>query len=84
VGGYPKADSLKLIKQLEEHERSYYAGYLGPVAEDSARLFVNLRCASLFKNEVVFYSGAGITAGSDPEAEWDETGHKARSVSRYF
>jgi isochorismate synthase len=84
VGGYPKVDSLKLIKQLEEHERSYYAGFLGPVTEDSARLFVNLRCASLFKNEVVFYSGAGITAGSDPEAEWDETGYKAASVSQYF
>ncbi len=84
VGGYPKAESLKLIHQIEKHERSYYAGYLGPITEDYARLFVNLRCASLFRNEVAFYSGAGITAGSDPEAEWEETGHKATSVSRYF
>lgn len=84
VGGYPKAKGLTLIRKLEKHERRYYAGYLGPVTENAARLFVNLRCASLFKNQVVFYSGAGITAGSDPEAEWEETGHKAASVYRNF
>lgn len=84
VGGYPKAEGLKLIKQLENHKRTYYAGYLGPIAENYTRLFVNLRCASLYKNEVVFYSGAGITQGSEPEAEWLETKHKAASVSQYF
>lgn len=84
VGGYPKAESLKYIKQLEKHKRTYYAGYLGPIAENYAHLFVNLRCASLYKNEVVYYSGAGITEGSDPEAEWIETKHKATSVSQFF
>lgn len=84
VGGYPKSASLKLIEQLEKHNRSYYAGFLGPITFNTSSLFVNLRCASLHKNEVAFYSGAGITAGSDPMAEWEETGHKAASISKYF
>lgn len=84
VGGYPKTASLKLIKQLEKHNRSYYAGFLGPITLNTSSLFVNLRCASLHKNEVAFYSGAGITAGSDSIAEWEETGHKAASISKYF
>ncbi|MCX7743380.1 MAG: chorismate-binding protein [Flavobacteriales bacterium] len=84
VGGYPKTASLKLIQQLEKHERSYYAGFLGPITLNSSSLFVNLRCASLHRNQVAFYSGAGITAGSDPESEWEETGHKAASIAKYF
>lgn len=84
VGGYPKTESLKLIEQLEKHKRSYYAGFLGPINLNTTSLFVNLRCASLNKNVVIFYSGAGITAGSDPLSEWEETGHKAASISKYF
>lgn len=77
VGGYPKLESLPSIFREEKHNRSYYAGYLGSVSPEQARLFVNLRCMQWVGNTAYIYTGAGITAGSDPRAEWEETGHKA-------
>ena len=42
--------------------------------------FVNLRCARLEKDIITAFAGGGITAGSDPDAEWRETRSKLRSL----
>ena len=44
-------------------------------------LFVNLRCMQLVKDQALIYVGGGITAGSDPENEWDETVLKSKTMS---
>jgi isochorismate synthase len=78
VGGFPRAKALQVIGELEAHRRFYYAGFLGPVsAQLDISLFVNLRCMTLSEDTAFLISGAGITAGSDPAKEWEETANKA-------
>jgi isochorismate synthase len=77
VCGLPKQAALAYIKSVENHSREYYSGFLGPVnLMDETQLFVNLRCMQWTAQNFVFYAGAGITAGSDPELEWEETNQK--------
>lgn len=77
VGGLPKTEAREFVLKHEQHDRSYYTGFLGPVnVNDKTDLFVNLRCLQLFDKQFVLYSGAGITSSSDPEKEWQETDNK--------
>jgi isochorismate synthase len=77
VGGLPKTEAREFILKHENHDRSYYTGFLGPMnINNKTDLFVNLRCLQLFDKQFVLYSGAGITASSDPEKEWVETDNK--------
>lgn len=81
VCGLPKDASMDFILNNEQHNRSYYAGYLGPInIADETHLFVNLRCLQLFNQQVVIYSGAGITAASNAEKEWEETNQKMMTL----
>ncbi|WP_205503302.1 chorismate-binding protein [Rufibacter psychrotolerans] len=85
VGGMPKADALKMIHQLELHDRRYYSGFLGPVQlGQETNLFVNLRCVELGQDTVTAYAGAGMTADSVPAKEWQETELKMQTVLRLF
>lgn len=77
IGGLPRQQALDFIRQHEQHQRTYYSGFLGHVeAARNTALYVNLRCVQLFEKEFVLYSGAGITAASVPENEWNETDNK--------
>ena len=81
VGGFPKKKAIALLEQIEGYERRYYAGYLGPVGPGNTfRWFVNLRCMEVFQQAVCLYVGGGITAGSDPDKEWEETELKSRTL----
>lgn len=85
VCGMPKVDALDFIKKHENHNRSFYSGFLGPInIENETHLYVNLRCAQITKNQVVFYAGAGITEDSDPEKEWLETEQKCAILGTIF
>lgn len=81
VCGMPKEKSLNLIKQIEKHNREYYAGYLGPVGIDGGvHLFVNLRCMKVLENQLALFVGGGITVESVPAEEWEETEIKADTL----
>ncbi|MFH1119282.1 MAG: isochorismate synthase [Bacteroidota bacterium] len=80
VCGWPADKAMEIIRKTEKHNRSYYAGYLGPVGPESADLFVNLRCLQLFKGRAVIYTGGGLTSASNPQAEWDETVLKSTTM----
>jgi isochorismate synthase len=81
VGGLPKAEAREFILANEKHDRSYYTGFMGPVnIENKTNIFVNLRCLQLFEKQFVLYSGAGITASSIPENEWEETENKMQTM----
>lgn len=45
-------------------------------------LYVNLRCAELTNDAVKVYVGGGITIGSNPEKEWEETVAKSGTMLR--
>jgi isochorismate synthase len=82
VGGLPKADALNFILKNEKHDRSYYSGFLGPIQiNKETNIFVNLRCLQLFEKQFVIYSGAGITASSVAEKEWEETENKMMTMT---
>jgi isochorismate synthase len=81
VCGMPKPLAKKLIKSLEKHQRKLYSGYLGPVnMPEGSHIYVNLRCMEVLKNEGVLYAGAGVTAYSIAEDEWDETELKCNTL----
>jgi para-aminobenzoate synthetase component 1 len=80
VSGAPKSAALSIIEE-SEGLRGPYCGTLGWIHGDRAELSVAIRT---FWNQgdstIRFGTGAGITWGSDPAAEWEETQLKARHL----
>lgn len=82
VSGAPKASALSIIEALEREARGPYCGAVGwiEVADDGsvrAELAVGIRTFWWSDGVLRFGTGAGITWGSDPGAEWAETELKA-------
>lgn len=85
VCGMPKQNALDFIDAYEQHDRSFYSGFLGPVnVENETNIYVNLRCVEITQSQLVFYAGAGITEDSDPEKEWIETEQKCAILGDIF
>lgn len=84
VTGAPKIAARALISSLETAPREYYCGALGWVDADTgeAELAVTIRTFWRSGDELRFGTGAGITWGSDPAAEWQETELKAARLIR--
>jgi isochorismate synthase len=81
VCGMPLDEARSFLNSHEKHDRELYCGFLGPVNTDGATdLFVNLRCMQWLNDRARLYAGAGITAGSDPAAEWHETEMKLNTI----
>ncbi len=80
VSGLPRAEAIALIKTLETHDRGLYTGMIGLISENTARLFVNLRCAQIQEKNTYLYIGGGFTAQSIPEMEWEETENKSQTL----
>jgi isochorismate synthase len=84
VSGVPRNDAQFLIQMLEHHSRELYTGFFGNFSNNSARLYVNLRCAQVIDNEVFLYLGGGFTLESIPELEFDETENKSKTLIKYM
>ncbi len=80
VGGIPKKEALDFILKEEGYDRHYYTGFLGPFSPSETHLFVNLRSALVSKNSLTLFVGAGITAESQADQEWEETQRKAETL----
>jgi len=84
VGGVP-IDAARARLAREEPGRGWYAGGVGWIgARGDGDWAVALRCALLRESRVDVFAGAGIVAGSDPIAEWDETEAKMTAMLRLF
>ena len=80
VCGMPREVALDFIAGHEPHDRQLYAGFWGPwQTAGRTDLFVNIRCLHAVDDRAIIHTGAGITAGSVAEKEWNETEHKART-----
>ncbi|MBE7700675.1 chorismate-binding protein [Oerskovia sp. Sa1BUA8] len=79
VSGAPKSSALRIIRDLERGPRGPYCGAVGWVDGDAgeAELAVGIRTFWWADDELRFGTGAGITWGSDPVEEWEETELKA-------
>ena len=80
VSGAPKSSAIKLIKKYEAIDRGPYCGAFGWINGDQADLAVAIRTFWSDGSKVKFGTGAGITWGSDPKSEWDETELKAKRL----
>ena len=73
VSGAPKSSAIKLIKKYEAIDRGPYCGSFGWIKGDQADLAVAIRTFWSDGESIKFGTGAGITWGSDPLSEWQET-----------
>ena len=83
ISGAPKSSALKFIQE-NEGVRGPYCGLIGWIEKNgkkiTGQLSVGIRLFWLDDYQIHFGSGAGITWGSDPVAEWEETELKARRL----
>jgi menaquinone-specific isochorismate synthase len=81
VAGVPRQAALAAIAELEGFDRGLYAGPVGWVdARGDGDWAVALRSATLDGRRARLVAGAGIVAGSDPDAEWEETEAKLAAM----
>ena len=82
VSGAPKLSALHVIDELEPTPRGVYCGAIGWVDADSrtARLAGGIRTYAWADGRLQLGTGAGITWGSDPAGEWEETELKVRNL----
>ncbi|PKD42991.1 anthranilate synthase component I family protein [Rhodohalobacter barkolensis] len=81
--GAPKIEVMKTIEDLEIYRRGIYSGAIGYITPDGDFDFnVVIRSAMIKKGKLIYPVGGAITGDSDPEAEWEETHIKARTMSQ--
>ena len=81
VLGHPAAAANAWLRSIGERRDGLYTGVAGWVNRDGdGDAAVVLRSAYLEDGAVVLWAGAGIVAGSDPDAEWLETEMKLASM----
>jgi len=79
VTGAPKPRVLSAIEEFEPTPRGYYCGAVGWIdtTNNRADLAVAIRTFTIASGETTLGVGAGITVGSNPRDEWEETELKA-------
>lgn len=82
VCGVPREAARLAIRRLEERPRGWYAGAVGWIGPSGADFAVGIRSAIVTRDGAVAFGGGGIVAGSDPEAEFEETERKALGLIR--
>ena len=85
VSGAPKSSALRIIAREETVPRGPYCGAIGWIDADSRRAELAVGIRTFWWDDAAggtlrFGTGAGITWGSDPFAEWQETELKARRL----
>ena len=81
ITGAPKKRAMEIIAELEPAERGLYTGAIGWFGFNGESQFnIAIRTMIVENGEAHFHVGAGIVADSEPEAEYEETLHKARGI----
>ncbi|RKZ98404.1 MAG: hypothetical protein DRQ43_01535 [Gammaproteobacteria bacterium] len=83
VAGIPTQQAKQWLLDNENYHRGWYTGAFGWIdANMNGDLSVMLRCALIdkAKQEINLFSGAGLIAESDADAEWQETELKMQTI----
>jgi aminodeoxychorismate synthase component I len=81
ISGAPKRRACEIIKELEPCPRGIYTGLIGYFDDNGDAAFsIAIRTMVLEGGNLHFSVGSGITAGSVPAREYDETLHKAAGM----
>jgi para-aminobenzoate synthetase component 1 len=83
ITGAPKIRAMEILESLEPVRRHVYTGGIGYLDwNGDADWNLAIRTALVTPTAVHFAAGGGITADSDPDAEYRETLDKAEGMSR--
>jgi para-aminobenzoate synthetase component 1 len=83
ITGAPKKRAREIIATLEPKPRGLYTGSIGAFGPGRrSRFNIAIRTLIVEAGVAHFHVGAGIVADSAPEAEWEETLHKAAGILR--
>ena len=81
--GAPKVRAMEIIDELEPERRGLYGGCVGYIDHrgnmDSC---IVIRTLLIKDGQIYAQAGGGVVADSDPQAEYEESLHKARAVLR--
>ena len=81
VAGWPTEAACRWIAEHEGFDRGWYAGGVGWIdTAGDGEVSVALRAGLFDGSRAELYAGAGIVAGSDPDAEYAETELKLRTL----
>ncbi len=80
VAGLPQQSAKTLLAQIENYDRSWYAGTLGFFNRGRAEFCVTIRSAFIEADKIRVFAGAGIVEGSVPLLEWQEIERKAAGL----
>ena len=72
VSGAPKFKTLEIIREAETEPRGYYTGIVGLFDGNTLDSGVMIRFLEYDRGVLYYRSGGGITAKSNPEAEYQE------------
>ena len=83
ISGAPKIAAIAAAYQQEKQLRGPAMGAIGWISMDGRmEMSVAIRTAFVADGVVRYYAGCGITADSDPAAEFEESSHKAAAFLR--
>ncbi len=81
ITGAPKLRAMAILAELEPERRGLYCGAIGWIGSDGGmELNVAIRTVTITHGVAVVPAGGGVTALSDPDAEYRETLDKARAL----
>lgn len=79
VTGAPKVRSMEIITEIEQVARELYCGTIGFIGfNEHMDTNIAIRTVTIENDLAVFHAGGGITAMSEPAAEYEETLVKAQ------
>ncbi|WP_024511591.1 aminodeoxychorismate synthase component I [Bradyrhizobium sp. ARR65] len=85
ITGAPKVRSMEIIAEIERVARELYCGAIGFIGFNGHMdTNIAIRTVTIDDGVAVFHAGGGITAMSDPEAEYEETLAKAQRLFDAF
>ena len=80
TAGVPRKTAMDWLSTHEGFDRGWYAGAVGCWTPTGGTWAVGLRCALVSGRRARIFVGAGIVAGSSPDAEYEETQAKAEPL----
>ncbi len=81
LSGAPKVRAMEIIDELEPEKRGIYGGGVGYFsAGGDMDMCIALRTAIVKDGQLYMQAGGGVVHDSDPQAEFEETEHKARAI----
>ncbi|HAJ89873.1 MAG TPA: aminodeoxychorismate synthase, component I [Rhodospirillaceae bacterium] len=85
ITGAPKIEAIKILEDIEAMPRDIYCGSIGWIGTDGAMdMNIAIRTLIVSDDTLSFGVGGGITALSDPDAEYQETLLKADKILKSF